>query len=107
MLRSAAIAARLSYVSRRHRLPVVATKTAGVSAKGLHGDGGGGDKLAVAAAALGGEGEVQLQQREFMPMPWQVRRTAYGARGVSFRIVIAQGVKGRQCGHQSRSWFLL
>ncbi|GIM01926.1 hypothetical protein Vretimale_6641, partial [Volvox reticuliferus] len=65
----AAIAARLSYVSRRHRLPVVATKTAAVTAKGLPEGGGGG--LGAAACGVIEEGEVQLQQREFMPIPWQ------------------------------------
>ncbi|GLC41091.1 hypothetical protein PLESTF_001079300 [Pleodorina starrii] len=70
----AAIAARLAHVSRRHRLPVVATKTAAVTAKGLDAGGGGGGFEVAAAAVVGqplGEGEVQLQQREFMPMPWQ------------------------------------
>ncbi|GLI63023.1 hypothetical protein VaNZ11_005883 [Volvox africanus] len=67
----AAIAARLSYVSRRHRLPVVATKTAAVSATGLpEGGGGGGGGLEAAAGGVM-EGEVQLQQREFMPITWQ------------------------------------
>ncbi|GIL49913.1 hypothetical protein Vafri_6219 [Volvox africanus] len=66
----AAIAARLSYVSRRHRLPVVASKTAAVTAKGLPEGGGGGGGLEVAAGGLM-EGEVQLQQREFMPITWQ------------------------------------
>ncbi|KAG2439575.1 hypothetical protein HXX76_004927 [Chlamydomonas incerta] len=94
----AAIAARLQLLARKFRLPVIATKAAAVTARGLGGDGdwqapdGGTDSWGPRPP-----GSVQLQQREFMPMPWQnvvTHRLLLYPRGVTNSGPAATGAAG-------------
>ncbi|PNH09767.1 hypothetical protein TSOC_003574 [Tetrabaena socialis] len=81
----------LQALARRYRLPVVATKTAAVTARGLEEGGGGG-----AGPELGA---VRLEQREFMPMPWQnmvTHRMLLYPRGVVNKSAVPAAEAGQQ-----------